>query len=82
VDNVLATCANVVHFDVMENHYVPNLTIGPNVRKVLRDHGIKHDIDVHLMVEPVDAMISGFADADAAYTTFHLETSRHVDRSL
>lgn len=74
--------ADVVHFDVMDNHYVPNLTIGPMVCKALRDHGIKHDIDVHLMVEPVDQMIGDFAKAGASYITFHPEASKHVDRSL
>jgi ribulose-phosphate 3-epimerase len=71
-----------VHFDVMDNHYVPNLTIGPMVCKALRDHGITKDIDVHLMVEPVDAMIQDFAKAGASYITFHPEASNHVDRSL
>ena len=72
----------VVHFDVMDNHYVPNLTIGPMVCKALRDHGVTKDIDVHLMVEPVDAMINDFAKAGASYITFHPEASKHVDRSL
>jgi len=80
--NVLAAGANVVHLDVMDNHYVLNLIVGPNVCKALHDHGITHDIDVHLMVEPVDAMISDFADAGATYITFHPEASNHVDRSL
>jgi ribulose-phosphate 3-epimerase len=82
VDNVLAAGANVVHFDVMDNHYVPNLTIGPLVCKALRKHGVTADIDVHLMVQPVDDMIKQFADAGASYISFHPEASQHVDRSL
>lgn len=82
VDNVLAAGADVVHFDVMDNHYVPNLTIGPLVCKALRKHGVTADIDVHLMVQPVDEMIKQFADAGASYISFHPEASQHVDRSL
>lgn len=82
VDNVLAAGADWVHFDVMDNHYVPNLTIGPMVCKALRSHGVEAPIDVHLMVEPVDDMIRMFADAGASYITFHPEASKHVDRSL
>lgn len=82
VDAVLAAGADVVHFDVMDNHYVPNLTIGPMVCKALRNHGVTAPIDVHLMVEPVDDLIGMFADAGASWITFHPEASRHVDRSL
>ncbi len=82
VDNVLAADADMVHFDVMDNHYVPNLTIGPMVCKALRDHGVSAPIDVHLMVQPVDSLIGMFADAGASIITFHPEASNHVDRSL
>lgn len=82
VDAVLAAGADIVHFDVMDNHYVPNLTIGPMVCKALRNHGIKAPIDVHLMVQPVDRLIGDFAEAGATYITFHPEASLHVDRSL
>lgn len=79
---VLEAGADVVHFDVMDNHYVPNLTIGPMICKALRDDGITAPIDVHLMVKPVDRMINEFAEAGASYITFHPEASEHVDRSL
>lgn len=82
VDNVLAAGADVVHFDVMDNHYVPNLTIGPMVCEALRKHGVTAPIDVHLMVQPVDDLIRMFIDAGATYITFHPEASAHVDRSL
>ena len=82
VDNVLAAGADIVHFDVMDNHYVPNLTIGPMVCKALRKHGVTAPIDVHLMVSPVDRLIGDFADAGATYITFHPDASTHVDRSL
>ncbi len=82
VDNVLAAGADIVHFDVMDNHYVPNLTIGPLVCEALRNHGVKAPIDVHLMVSPVDQLISDFAKAGASYITFHPEASDHIDRSL
>ncbi len=82
VDNVLAAGADYVHFDVMDNHYVPNLTIGPMVCKALRNHGIQAPIDVHLMVKPVDRLIGDFIDAGASIITFHPEGSEHIDRSL
>ncbi|ANG61819.1 ribulose-phosphate 3-epimerase [Marinobacterium aestuarii] len=82
VENVLAAGADIVHFDVMDNHYVPNLTIGPMVCKALRKHGIKAPIDVHLMVKPVDRMIGEFIEAGASFITFHPEASEHIDRSL
>ncbi len=82
VDDVLAAGADIVHFDVMDNHYVPNLTIGPMVCKALRQHGVTAPIDVHLMVQPVDALIGMFAEAGASYITFHPDASTHVDRSL
>ncbi len=82
VESVLAAGADIVHFDVMDNHYVPNLTIGPVVCKALKDYGISAPIDVHLMVSPVDRLIGDFADAGASFITFHPEASEHVDRSL
>ncbi len=82
VDNVLRDGADIVHFDVMDNHYVPNLTIGPLVCEALRSHGVTAPIDVHLMVKPVDRIIPDFASAGASYITFHPEASEHVDRSL
>ncbi|MBF0219049.1 MAG: ribulose-phosphate 3-epimerase [Gammaproteobacteria bacterium] len=82
VDNVLKSGADIVHFDVMDNHYVPNLTIGPLVCEALRKHGVTADIDVHLMVKPVDRIVPDFAAAGATYITFHPEASEHVDRTL
>ncbi|AKJ96128.1 MULTISPECIES: ribulose-phosphate 3-epimerase [Thioalkalivibrio] len=82
VDNVLAAGADTVHFDVMDNHYVPNLTIGPLVCDALRKHGVTAPIDVHLMVKPVDRIIPDFAQAGASYITFHPEASDHIDRTL
>ena len=82
VDNVLVAGADIVHFDVMDNHYVPNLTIGPLVCEALRNHGVTAPIDVHLMVKPVDRIIPDFASAGASYITFHPEASEHVDRTI
>ncbi len=82
VDSVLAAGADIVHFDVMDNHYVPNLTIGPLVCEALRKHGVSAPIDVHLMVKPVDRIIPDFAAAGASWITFHPEASDHVDRTL
>jgi ribulose-phosphate 3-epimerase len=82
VDEVLAAGADIVHFDVMDNHYVPNLTIGPLVCEALRRHGVKAPIDVHLMVKPVDRIVPDFAKAGATYITFHPEASEHVDRTI
>ncbi|OGI47529.1 MAG: ribulose-phosphate 3-epimerase [Candidatus Muproteobacteria bacterium RBG_16_65_34] len=82
VVNVLAAGTDMVHFDVMDNHYVPNLTIGPLVCEALRKHGVKAEIDVHLMVKPVDRLVPDFAKAGASWITFHPEASEHVDRTL
>ncbi|OCX93831.1 MAG: ribulose-phosphate 3-epimerase [Pseudomonas sp. CO183] len=82
VDNVLAAGADIVHFEVMDNHYVPNLTIGPMVCSALRKQGVTAPIDVHLMVKPVDRMMGDFLEAGASYITFHPEASEQIDRSL
>src|SRR5215207_4513405 len=82
VEAVLAGGADMVHFDVMDNHYVPNLTVGPLVCEALRKHGVTAPIDVHLMVKPVDCIIPNFAKAGATYITFHPEATEHIDRSL
>ena len=82
VDNVLSAGADVIHFDVMDNHYVPKLTIGPLVCEALRKYGITSPIDVHLMVEPVDELVPMFAKAGASFITFHPEASKHIDRTL
>ncbi|AGA92308.1 ribulose-phosphate 3-epimerase [Thioflavicoccus mobilis 8321] len=82
VDQVLAAGADIVHFDVMDNHYVPNLTIGPLICEALRKHGVTAPIDVHLMVKPVDRIVPDFAAAGASYITFHPEASEHIDRTL
>ena len=82
VDSVIQAGADIIHFDVMDNHFVPNLTIGPLVCESLRKYGIKAPIDVHLMTEPVDSLIKDFATAGATYITFHPEASTHIHRSL
>lgn len=82
ITKVLEAGANIIHFDVMDNHYVPNLTVGPIVCRALRKYGITAPIDVHLMTKPVDRLIVDFAEAGATYITFHPEASDHVDRSL
>jgi ribulose-phosphate 3-epimerase len=82
VTNVIAAGGDIVHFDVMDNHYVPNLTVGPLICEALRKHGVKAEIDVHLMVTPVDRIIPDFAAAGATYITFHPEATEHIDRSL
>jgi ribulose-phosphate 3-epimerase len=82
VDAVLAAGADIIHFDVMDNHYVPNLTIGPLICSALRDYGVDAPIDVHLMVKPVDRIVPDFADAGASFISFHPEASEHIDRTL
>lgn len=82
VDAVIKAGADIIHFDVMDNHYVPNLSFGPVVCEALRKHGVTAPIDVHLMVEPVDSLVEPFAKAGATYITFHVEASKHVDRTL
>ena len=82
VDAVLEAGADLIHFDVMDNHYVPNLTVGPLVCEALRRHGVKAPIDVHLMVRPVDRIVPDFAAAGATYITFHPEASEHIDRTI
>lgn len=82
VEQVLSAGADMIHFDVMDNHYVPSLTIGPMVCRALRDYGVTAPIDVHLMVKPVDRLIGDFIEAGATYITFHPEASEHIDRSL
>ena len=82
VEAVLAAGADMIHFDVMDNHYVPSLTVGPMVCKALRDHGVNAPIDVHLMVKPVDRIIGDFIEAGASYISFHPEATEHIDRSL
>ncbi|MGR8947055.1 MAG: ribulose-phosphate 3-epimerase [Gammaproteobacteria bacterium] len=82
VDNVISAGADIIHFDVMDNHFVPNLTIGPMVCQALRNHGVEAPIDVHLMVRPVERLIEDFAEAGASYITFHPEGCDHIDRAL